>query len=280
MGFIYKLIDPRTNLIRYVGQTTTSLKQRLKKHLSDSIRINTHVCLWIRNLINVNLEPVMECIEEVDNQYLDEREIYYIRIFRGLGFDLTNIMNGGRGKGAISEETKNKISQSLKGHIQSVETKEKRSKSIREANKNPQLKEKQREHWKKLKELGKISQKGIPSPKKGKPFSGDKNKLSTSLKKFYSDNPEKRDENSKLLSGKLFVVYKVKIIKRGNRFVKQSTYEYGEFVLEHFNISKVSEMLGIIPQNVSKCLKRKRGAVNGYTFIYKENLQCCLVKNV
>lgn len=36
-GFIYILLDPRTNLVRYVGQTISS-KARFRKHIYESKR--------------------------------------------------------------------------------------------------------------------------------------------------------------------------------------------------------------------------------------------------
>ena len=63
MRYIYKLIDPITKEIRYVGQTD-NLKRRFNDHLSSSTNINsvsynTHKSCWIRKLINNGYESIM-----------------------------------------------------------------------------------------------------------------------------------------------------------------------------------------------------------------------------
>jgi len=35
---IYALLEPNTELVRYVGLTRKSLKERLRKHLSEKLR--------------------------------------------------------------------------------------------------------------------------------------------------------------------------------------------------------------------------------------------------
>ena len=49
--FIYVLIDPRDNQVRYVGKTNNVLT-RLSNHISNAKRIkhNRYVCNWIKEL--------------------------------------------------------------------------------------------------------------------------------------------------------------------------------------------------------------------------------------
>ena len=97
-GKIYVLKDPITNEVRYIGQTKHSLKSRMNTHIYDSIkyRYNAPKCNWVRKLLNNNLFPIIEVIEEVENDKLDEREIYWISYYRNiLGKKILNLTDGG-----------------------------------------------------------------------------------------------------------------------------------------------------------------------------------------
>ena len=161
---IYILIDPRNNKIKYVGQTSLSLMERLRIHKERSVNAkNRKVCCWIKSLMNKKLEPIIKLIE--DNVIWNESEIKWITHFKSIGIDLLNHTDGGEGtlgykwseealkniskirKGRkLSNEHKNKIkikmenrkvtwgnkiSESLKGKNWSKETLKKRSKPVR-----------------------------------------------------------------------------------------------------------------------------------------------------
>lgn len=109
---IYKLTDPITNEIRYIGLTFNDLKQRLKSHCSDSSK--SHKSNWIRQLKSKGLKPLIESIEG-DISYYDrccEREIYWIDKFRSEGHPLTNMASGGNKNKKMSDETRKKMSES------------------------------------------------------------------------------------------------------------------------------------------------------------------------
>lgn len=59
---IYKLIDPNTNEIRYIGLTFNDLKLRLKSHMSEPGK--SHKIHWIKNLKKQGIRPIIESIEE------------------------------------------------------------------------------------------------------------------------------------------------------------------------------------------------------------------------
>jgi group I intron endonuclease len=93
---IYKLIDPLTNKIRYVGRTSQNLDNRLKKHLNAKDK--SHRTNWIKNLLLKNLVPKIELICETDKfETCTELEFFYIKKYKELGFDLVNMTNGGEG---------------------------------------------------------------------------------------------------------------------------------------------------------------------------------------
>lgn len=93
--FIYALIDPDTNLIRYVGKTKNSLEKRLKQHIYKSkYKKNnrlTHKENWIRKLTNEGKKPIIKELEKVNKNNWKEREVYYISKYN----NLTNLTIGG-----------------------------------------------------------------------------------------------------------------------------------------------------------------------------------------
>lgn len=144
---IYKLIDPTSLEVRYVGKTEKTLKHRLSMHVTTSIKNKnkTHKEAWITGLSFIGLRPLIELIEEVNFEDWQEKEIYWITQFE----NLTNTCSGGTGgTGRIYSESERlqrsiimkklinegkidyteralKISQSHKGKILSEVTKEK-----------------------------------------------------------------------------------------------------------------------------------------------------------
>ena len=79
----YVLIDPRTNIPRYVGITTQTLEQRLKGHLRDvksRPNLNKHKTSWILQLQKENLNPIIQLVVELTNlKELKKWEIDYIK---------------------------------------------------------------------------------------------------------------------------------------------------------------------------------------------------------
>lgn len=93
---IYALIDSRNNHVKYIGKTIQSLNNRLSSHYSLSDNDLTHRANWIRELKVLNLKPIIELIEEVDENIWEEREIYWIEYYSKL-YKLTNTDKGGKG---------------------------------------------------------------------------------------------------------------------------------------------------------------------------------------
>lgn len=92
--FIYKLIDPITNKVRYVGKTN-NLKRRLSAHIYKSKKLKHYCATWIKSLLKKSKKPIMEVIEKCEEDIWEEREKYWIS-FYGLE-NLTNITIGGEG---------------------------------------------------------------------------------------------------------------------------------------------------------------------------------------
>lgn len=126
-GFIYYLQNPITAEIFYVGATQVSLKNRLRTHYQ-------HLREFERGLRGpnkrykylVDLRPIKATISLLefvtDINKLEEREIFYIKHFRKINPNLTNMTDGGTGKCTSKyytekqlEEYSKKISKALKG---------------------------------------------------------------------------------------------------------------------------------------------------------------------
>lgn len=95
MRYIYKLIDPSDNEIRYIGQTD-DIKRRYNDHISSSLNENsdsydTYKARWIRKLKLRGLLPIIEVVEECNSlEQSNIRERYYVSKLTNEGCRLTN----------------------------------------------------------------------------------------------------------------------------------------------------------------------------------------------
>lgn len=157
--YIYGLIDPRDNRLRYVG-ASKNLKRRYKEHLCSRNVTKLPVYVWIKELFDLKLRPAIRILEKVDSTNWKEKERLHIKKYRNKFTDLTNVSDGGNGayenipeyiskklstgmKGKHhSEETKIKISIGGKGLKRSEETKQKLSSALKAHVRSPEHTEK------------------------------------------------------------------------------------------------------------------------------------------
>jgi putative transcriptional regulator len=92
---VYVLRDPRTDAVHYVG-ITFKPQQRLHAHILDGRRARGAKGAWIRELLTIGVEPLIEVIE-ANVADSDHAERQWIAHYRGLGAPLTNVLNGGSG---------------------------------------------------------------------------------------------------------------------------------------------------------------------------------------
>lgn len=113
--FIYVLIEPLTNIIRYVGASKNP-ERRLKDHIKEANRgKKNHRYDWIRKILSKNDFPIMKIIEETNIEVWEERERYWISYYGRE--NLVNGTDGGDGVTGriISEKFKQRLSYLFSG---------------------------------------------------------------------------------------------------------------------------------------------------------------------
>lgn len=96
--YIYGLSSNEDNVIRYIGQTKNSIKNRLNEHKCDALtrKLKSHKCNWIRKIYKNGFILQIDLIEETDEKHWQEREIYWIQEYRKRNNKLLNQLDGGQ----------------------------------------------------------------------------------------------------------------------------------------------------------------------------------------
>lgn len=116
---LYVLVDPNTRKIRYVGQTSQTVRARLSQHIwhtTSPSQPKHHVNSWIKVLLEAGQKPILRlvCLRETLEE-IDVAEIASIARLRAKGYKLCNITSGGDGHYVMAEETREKRRQSSLG---------------------------------------------------------------------------------------------------------------------------------------------------------------------
>lgn len=94
----YVLVDPNTNIPRYVGITTRTLSQRFAGHLRDVYNrptLNPHKTNWFKSLLKGGKLPRIELVKECSSlEELKQFEIDYIKEHKE-EYNLINMTPGG-----------------------------------------------------------------------------------------------------------------------------------------------------------------------------------------
>jgi len=122
VGFVYALLDPETEEVRYVGFTRFTLEKRLQEHLCDGFK--THRRNWIQSLRRRGLRPTITLLETVVEEPWQAREQWWIKHCREAGCNLVNGTDGGDGMNNPSEEVRRKCGDAQRGkkRVHSPET--------------------------------------------------------------------------------------------------------------------------------------------------------------
>lgn len=117
--YIYALVDPRNNLIRYIGKAD-SPKARYSGHLLPSqLKQKNHKTNWINGLLEMGLKPRLETLDWVPAEEWQAHEMKWIDRFRTIpGYPkLTNSTDGGEGVSGyvMPEEDRKKRAEARRG---------------------------------------------------------------------------------------------------------------------------------------------------------------------
>jgi group I intron endonuclease len=111
--YIYELIDPRDNSVRYIGKTNNPRK-RIVLHLSRAKKsTKTRKEAWMKGLLNEGLAPIMNIIKVCELEEVNTVEIATITEYK-LIYNLYNMTPGGEGI-LMSKEIRAKVSAAKKG---------------------------------------------------------------------------------------------------------------------------------------------------------------------
>ena len=106
MGYVYKITNNVNGKI-YIGQTRVTEPQRWQQHIwhayNDSDNDSLLLCRAIKKYGKENFTRTI--LEECDNQFLNEREKYWINYFDSTNHDIGyNVAEGGKGHSKYSNE--------------------------------------------------------------------------------------------------------------------------------------------------------------------------------
>jgi len=208
MGIIYKIEFENSKI--YIGQTVQSLKHRHQRHLNEAYNLNSngYNTALSRALRKHKNKFLIEIIEEVEEDQLNKKEIFYIDFYNSYKNGYNCTLGGKTTKGyKHTDESKTKMSKSKKqkyigennpfygkshsleaklkislaqvGRVQSVEEKEKKSKN-------------NKKHWLGKKLPQEMKNSISRTRKKKKLAAGNKNPMSyTSIMKRYECSLDK-----------------------------------------------------------------------------------------
>lgn len=133
MGIIYIATSPSGK--SYVGQTVNTIFERWREHIYDAYDVKKDHCKLLNRAIRKynqnNFE--LQCVCECSNDELDKREQYYIQLYNTMKPNGYNLTSGGRTHRHL-QETKDRVSQKLKGIPKSVDSLLKRSQTKKGGN--------------------------------------------------------------------------------------------------------------------------------------------------
>jgi hypothetical protein len=87
VSYLYKLIDPETQEIRYIGQTRHPEK-RLNQHLKE--KGNYYKTNWVKSVITKGLTPIFEVFMCTSRETINQEEQNWIRFYFEQGCKLVN----------------------------------------------------------------------------------------------------------------------------------------------------------------------------------------------
>lgn len=119
-SYIYALIDPDTDDVRYIGKSIRP-HQRLKDHMNDTSFC--HRAHWLQGLKAKGKKPLVLILDRApEGGDWQSAERYWIALGRDLGWPLTNNTSGGDGVVDLAPESRERIRKAWIGRKHSPES--------------------------------------------------------------------------------------------------------------------------------------------------------------
>ena len=276
----------------YIGQSV-DLQRRKCAFFRFGVSYGGQKIDCVRKKYNNKSDWEYKVLEYCDVNELDEREKYYIALYDTINNGY-NCESGGNENKIVSDESKQKMSEAMKGENNPMWgkhfTKEQKRK-ISESRKGKCCGEKNPNYRKHLTEEQKSklseSRKGENNPMYGKHLTEEhKSKLSEAMKGRYCGEKhpmwgrhlteEQKRKISEGMKGEKHPMYgkhcddeiKDKIRLRHNKAVVQYTKE-GEFVAEYESALMAKNITGINNGDIGACCRGKRKSAGGFKWAYK-----------
>jgi hypothetical protein len=298
--FIYELVDPITNLPRYIGKAKNP-QIRYSGHLND--KSLTYKSNWVQGLLSKGMKPILNIIDIVSEKEVNFWEMHYISLYRSWGFTLTNKTQGGDGgdlrSGSKNTPEHNKkilFSKTSEGQLLLIDKRKRNKESKTKRLSLPEVRKKAVGTRKKNSSyLSKETKLKIGLGNKGKVRSKElKQRISNTLKgrpshqkgKKLSDEIKKRMSNSrkgKRHSQETLEKLKIANIKTGLKLRGRIPHNKGisntvamkpiilvETGQEFQSIKQAADFLKINSGGISEMLNGRLKTYKGYKFIFKE----------
>lgn len=106
VSYVYGLLDPNSNLIRYVGQSVDP-RQRIKSHIRDLKKgYGAYKINWINKLKEENKKPILQVLCCCSKEDVNWKETFYINLFQELLKKMdSNLTNSDFGLRSVSDQT-------------------------------------------------------------------------------------------------------------------------------------------------------------------------------
>lgn len=107
MYYIYALIDPRDNLIHYVGLTGNVPTRRIADHLTDTTGAKAE---WLTDLLDAAFMPTFVVLQKADDlEQAHLRESWWISTGEMFGWPLTNVAKTAKQKRSTLERAQPEV---------------------------------------------------------------------------------------------------------------------------------------------------------------------------